>query len=85
MLFTVLLVLPITEISVLQAYRYLEELQKRIPAANLSYYVPQQTMEAVHRGAGVPLSRTLAPEQIHHSGAENKEVEEEVADELEDL
>lgn len=67
------------------AYRYLEEMQKRIPAANLSYYVPQQTIEAVHRGAGVPLSRTLVPEHIHHSGAENKEVEEEVADEVEDL
>lgn len=85
MLFTVLLVTPHNRISVLQAYRYLEEMQKRIPAANLNYYVPQQTIEAVHRGAGVPLSRTLVPEHIHHSGAENKEVEEEVADEVEDL
>lgn len=60
-------------------------MQKRIPATNLSYYVRQQTIEAVHRGAGVPLSQTLDPEQIRHSGAENKEVEEEVADEVEDL
>ena len=51
---------------------------------NLSYYMTQQTIEAVHRGAGVPVSRTLGPEQVCHSSMENKEVEEEVADEGED-
>ncbi|XP_075292350.1 intraflagellar transport protein 140 homolog isoform X3 [Opisthocomus hoazin] len=66
------------------AYRYLEEMQKRIPPMNLSYYMTQQTIEAVHRGAGVPVSRTLGPEQVCHSSMENKEVEEEVADEGED-
>ncbi|XP_075623347.1 intraflagellar transport protein 140 homolog isoform X2 [Balearica regulorum gibbericeps] len=66
------------------AYRYLEEMQKRIPAMNLTYYVTQQTIEAVHRGVGIPISRTLVPEQIRHSSVENKEVEEEVADEVED-
>ncbi|KAF1499691.1 hypothetical protein FQV18_0011068, partial [Eudyptula minor novaehollandiae] len=66
------------------AYRYLEEMQKRVPPMNLSYYVTQQTIEAVHRGAGIPISRTLVPEQIRHSSVENKEVEEEVADEVED-
>ncbi|XP_068003113.1 intraflagellar transport protein 140 homolog isoform X1 [Melanerpes formicivorus] len=65
------------------AYQYLEELQKRIPPHNLSYYVTQQTLEAVHRRAGVPLSQALASEQIHHSSVENKEVEE-VVDEVED-
>ncbi|XP_013795392.1 intraflagellar transport protein 140 homolog [Apteryx mantelli] len=65
------------------AYRYLEEMRKRIPGVNLTYYVTQQTIEAVHRGAGIPLSRNLVPEQIRHSSMENKEVEE-VADEVED-
>ncbi|XP_010281198.1 PREDICTED: intraflagellar transport protein 140 homolog [Phaethon lepturus] len=65
------------------AYRYLEEMQKRIPPMNLSYYVTQQTIEAVHRGVGIPVSRTLVPEQMCHSSMENKEVEE-VADEVED-
>lgn len=58
-------------------------MQKRIPAVNLTYYMTQQTIEAVHRGVGIPISRTLVPEQIHHSSMENKEVEE-VADEAED-
>ncbi|NWV82998.1 IF140 protein, partial [Dasyornis broadbenti] len=64
------------------AYRYLEEMQKRIPASNLSYYVSPQTMEAVHRGASVPMSRTLALTHTGHSSTDNKE--EEVADEVED-
>ncbi|NXH98407.1 IF140 protein, partial [Pachycephala philippinensis] len=65
------------------AYRYLEEMQKRIPASNLSYYVSPQTMEAVHRGAGIPMSRALAPEHTGHGSTDNRE-EEEVADEVED-
>ncbi|XP_068886209.1 intraflagellar transport protein 140 homolog isoform X2 [Aphelocoma coerulescens] len=65
------------------AYRYLEEMQKRIPASNLSYYVSPQTMEAVHRGAGIPMSRALAPEHTGHGSMDNRE-EEEVADEVED-
>ncbi|NWV12062.1 IF140 protein, partial [Ptilonorhynchus violaceus] len=65
------------------AYRYLEEMQKRIPTSTLSYYVSPQTMEAVHRGAGVPMSRTLAPAHTGHSSTDNGE-EEEVADEVED-
>lgn len=51
---------------------------------NLSYYVTPQTIEAIHRGVGIPISRTLVPEQTCHSSMENKEVEEEVADEVED-
>ncbi|NXS90848.1 IF140 protein, partial [Jacana jacana] len=67
------------------AARYLEELQRRVPPASLSYFVPQQTLEAVHRGAGLPRSRPLVPEQSRHSSVETKEVEEEeVADEVED-
>ncbi|XP_010183319.1 PREDICTED: intraflagellar transport protein 140 homolog [Mesitornis unicolor] len=66
------------------AYQYLEEIQKRIPALNLSSYVTPQTIEAVHRGAGIPISRTLVPEQLHPNNMENKEVEEDVADVMED-
>lgn len=58
-------------------------MQKRIPALNLSYYVSPQTMEAVHRGAGVPMSRALAPAHSGHGSMDNRE-EEEVADEVED-
>ncbi|XP_067407526.1 intraflagellar transport protein 140 homolog isoform X3 [Emydura macquarii macquarii] len=66
------------------AYRYLEEMRKRIPCVNLAYYVNQQTIEAVHRGLGIPLSRNPVPERIRHNSMEdNKEVEEEVAAEVE--
>uniref|UniRef100_A0A8C5UFZ0 Intraflagellar transport 140 n=1 Tax=Malurus cyaneus samueli TaxID=2593467 RepID=A0A8C5UFZ0_9PASS len=65
------------------AYRYLEEMQKRIPASNMSYYVCPQTLEAVHQGAGIPMSRALAPAHTGHSSTDNRE-EEEVADEVED-
>ncbi|NWZ86043.1 IF140 protein, partial [Poecile atricapillus] len=64
------------------AYRYLEEMQKRIPASNLSYYVSPQTMETVHQGAGVPMSQALSPAHMGHGSTDNKE--EEVADEVED-
>ncbi|XP_019363179.1 PREDICTED: intraflagellar transport protein 140 homolog [Gavialis gangeticus] len=67
------------------AYRYLEEMRKRIPCVNLTYYVSQRTIEAVHRGLGIPLSRNPVPERIRHNSMEdNKEVEEDVADEVED-
>uniref|UniRef100_A0A8C3C4F6 Intraflagellar transport protein 140 homolog n=1 Tax=Cairina moschata TaxID=8855 RepID=A0A8C3C4F6_CAIMO len=66
------------------AYQYLEEMRKRIPCTNLTYYVNQQTIEAVHRGVGIPISQSLFPEQSHHSSMETKEVEEEVAEEVED-
>ncbi|NXA13871.1 IF140 protein, partial [Sapayoa aenigma] len=67
------------------AYQYLEEMQKRIPASNLSYYVSPQTLEAVHRGAGVPMSQALAPANTGPSSMDNREVEEEeMADEVVD-
>lgn len=40
-------------------------------------------MEAVYRGADIPLSRVLAPAHTGHSSTDNRE-EEEVADEVED-
>ncbi|NXI44534.1 IF140 protein, partial [Galbula dea] len=66
------------------AYKYLEEMKTRIPARNLGCYVTQQTVEAVHRGAGVPLSQSLVAEPVSYNRMENKEVEEEVAEEVED-
>ncbi|NXK97193.1 IF140 protein, partial [Formicarius rufipectus] len=63
------------------AYRYLQEMQKRIAASQLSFYVSPHTLEAVHRGAGVPMSQALAPA---HTGQADREVEEEVAEEVED-
>ncbi|KAM9015942.1 intraflagellar transport protein 140 homolog isoform 1-T2 [Ara ararauna] len=66
------------------AYQYLVEMQKRIPVTNLSYYVTQQTLEAVYRGTGIPVSQTLVPQPVLHSSMENKEMEEEVADEVEE-
>ncbi|XP_025043975.2 intraflagellar transport protein 140 homolog isoform X2 [Pelodiscus sinensis] len=64
------------------AYRYLEEMRKRIPCVNLTYYVNQGTIEAVHRGLGIPLNRNPGPERIRHNSMEDKEVEEDVADEV---
>ncbi|KAL7979155.1 hypothetical protein Chor_015179 [Crotalus horridus] len=64
------------------AYRYLEEMRKKIPCVNLNYYVTQQTVEAVHRGLGIPLSRNTAPERVRRNSVEDKEIEE-VADEAE--
>ncbi|XP_061206742.1 intraflagellar transport protein 140 homolog isoform X2 [Neopsephotus bourkii] len=66
------------------AYQYLEEMQKRIPVTNLSYYVTQQTLEAVHRGTGIPVSQTPVPQPVLHSSMENKEMGEEVADDVEE-
>ncbi|XP_053132123.1 intraflagellar transport protein 140 homolog [Hemicordylus capensis] len=63
------------------AYRYLEEMRKKIPCVNLNYYVSQQSVEAVHRGLGIPLSRNPAPERVRHNSMEDKEVEDEVVDE----
>ncbi|KAJ7305775.1 hypothetical protein JRQ81_010141 [Phrynocephalus forsythii] len=65
------------------AYRYLEEMRKKIPCVNLNYYVNQQTIDAVHRGLGIPLSRAPAPERVRHNSMEDKDLEEEVADEAE--
>ncbi|XP_073219058.1 intraflagellar transport protein 140 homolog isoform X5 [Lepidochelys kempii] len=67
------------------AYRYLEEMRKRIPCVNLTYYVNERTIQAVHRGLGIPWNRNPVPERIRHNSIEdNKEVEEDVADEVED-
>ncbi|KAM5198317.1 intraflagellar transport protein 140 homolog isoform 1-T4 [Hipposideros larvatus] len=64
------------------AYKYLEEM-RRLPAANMSYYVTQQTVDAVHRGLGIPLAR-MVPERTRHNSREDpKDVDEEVMEEVE--
>lgn len=57
-------------------------MRKTLRAANMSYYVDQQTVDAVHQGLGLPLVR-IVPEQIHNSMEDQKEVDE-VAEEVED-
>ncbi|XP_025272825.3 intraflagellar transport protein 140 homolog [Canis lupus familiaris] len=65
------------------AYKYLEEMRKRVPSANMSYYVNQRTVDAVHQGLGIPLMHTV-PERVHHNSAEDhKEMDEEVLEEVE--
>lgn len=58
-------------------------MRKKIPCVNLNYYVSQQTIEAVHRGLGVPLNRNVPSQRIRHNSMEDKEAEEDVADEAE--
>ncbi|XP_073915300.1 intraflagellar transport protein 140 homolog isoform X2 [Castor canadensis] len=65
------------------AYKYLEEMRKRLPSANMSYYVEQGTVDTVHQSLGLPLPR-MAPERVRHNSMEDrKEAEEEVGEEVE--
>lgn len=57
-------------------------MRKKIPCVNLNYYVSQLTIEAVHRGLGIPLTRNVS-QRMRHNSMEDKETEEEVADETE--
>lgn len=66
-----------------QAYKYLEEMRRRLPPAKMSYYVNQRTVDAVHQGLGIPLARVV-PERTHHGSVEDpKEADEEVLEEVE--
>ncbi|XP_004438256.1 PREDICTED: intraflagellar transport protein 140 homolog [Ceratotherium simum simum] len=65
------------------AYKHLEEMRRRMPSASMSYYVSQQTVDAVHQGLGIPLTRVV-PERIRHNSVEDhKEIDEEVMEEVE--
>ncbi|GAB5583228.1 intraflagellar transport protein 140 homolog isoform X1 [Prionailurus iriomotensis] len=66
------------------AYRYLEEMRKKVPSANMSYYVSQQTVDAVHRGLGLPVMRAMSGRVHHNSVDERREADEEVQEEEED-
>ncbi|KAB0351510.1 hypothetical protein FD754_016367 [Muntiacus muntjak] len=65
------------------AYKYLEEMRRRLPSANMSYYVSQHIVDAVHQGLGLPLT-CEAPERMRHNSVEeHKGADEEVAEEVE--
>ncbi|KAM4631549.1 intraflagellar transport protein 140 homolog [Discoglossus pictus] len=63
-----------------KAYRCLEEMRAKMPSVNLTYYVSQSTVEAVHRALSIPLSRNAAPERVRHNSVEDSEEVEEVPD-----
>ncbi|KAK2097281.1 hypothetical protein P7K49_022732 [Saguinus oedipus] len=66
------------------AYRFLEEMRRRLPSANVSYYVSPQAVEAVHQGLGLPLMHTM-PERVRHNSMEDpREPDEEVVEEADD-
>ncbi|XP_028905060.1 intraflagellar transport protein 140 homolog [Ornithorhynchus anatinus] len=54
-----------------KAHGHLEEMRRRLPSANLPYYVNQQTVDAVHRGLGLPLGRSGASERLRHNSMED--------------
>lgn len=58
-------------------------MRKRLPSANISYYVDQRTVDTVHQGLGLPLSRII-PERVRHNSMEDhKDVYDEVMEEVE--
>uniref|UniRef100_H0WI76 Intraflagellar transport protein 140 homolog n=1 Tax=Otolemur garnettii TaxID=30611 RepID=H0WI76_OTOGA len=65
------------------AYKYLEEMRKRIPSASMSYYVSQHTADLVLQGLGLPLTRALPERTRHNSMEDHREVDEEVVEEVE--
>ncbi|XP_066546422.1 intraflagellar transport protein 140 homolog [Amia ocellicauda] len=56
------------------AHRKLEEMQKRLPSVNVSYYISQRSLEALSHAVGLPLGR---PGRRDSGGEEEEEVEEE--------
>lgn len=64
------------------AYRYLEEMRKRLPASSMSYYVSQRTVDAVHQGLGLPPARAPAERVRHNSMEDSRDVAEEVLEEV---
>lgn len=58
-------------------------MRKKVPSANMSYYVSQQTVDAVHRGLGLPVMRAMSG-RVHNSVDDRREADEEVQEEEED-
>lgn len=65
-----------------QAYRYLEEMRRRVPSANMSYYVSPRTVDAVHQGLGLPVPRS-EPERVRHNSADGHREADDVPEEVE--
>ncbi|KAG2455575.1 IF140 protein, partial [Polypterus senegalus] len=61
------------------ALRTLEEMQRRLPAVNVGYYVSHQSLEAMQRAVGVSFGRAGGRSR-RDSGGEDDEVEEEMVD-----
>ncbi|XP_021787325.2 intraflagellar transport protein 140 homolog isoform X2 [Papio anubis] len=66
------------------AYRFLEEMRRRLPLANMSYYVSPRAVDAVHQGLGLPLPRTVPERVCHNSMEDPREPDEEVVEEADD-
>ncbi|XP_039102700.1 intraflagellar transport protein 140 homolog [Hyaena hyaena] len=64
------------------AYRYLEEMRRRVPSANMSYYVSPRTVDAVHQGLGLPVPRS-EPERVRHNSAHGHREADDVPEEVE--
>ena len=56
-------------------------MRKKVPSANMSYYVSQQTVD---RGLGLPVMRAMSGRVHHNSVDDRREADEEVHEEEED-
>ncbi|XP_063790737.1 intraflagellar transport protein 140 homolog isoform X2 [Pseudophryne corroboree] len=63
-----------------KAYRFLEEMRSKMPSVNLSYYVPQSTVETVYRALSIPHSQQPVSEHVRHNSMEDSEEVEEAPD-----
>uniref|UniRef100_UPI00398F7C73 intraflagellar transport protein 140 homolog n=1 Tax=Pristiophorus japonicus TaxID=55135 RepID=UPI00398F7C73 len=64
------------------AYKYMEEMAKKLPSVNVTYYINQRITDAVYKAVGVPVKDNIAVERVRHNSAEDgDQVEEDVAEE----
>ncbi|XP_073409706.1 intraflagellar transport protein 140 homolog [Dendrobates tinctorius] len=59
-----------------KAYRCLEEMRSKMPSVNLSYYIPQSTVEAVYRALSITPPHQSTEHVRHNSVEDSEEVEE---------
>lgn len=64
----------LSPLLLLQAYRKLEELQKLLPSQNVSYYISQESLEALQKEMGIPMSSN----DVRNNEREEDEVEEDI-------
>ncbi|XP_072337471.1 LOW QUALITY PROTEIN: intraflagellar transport protein 140 homolog [Scyliorhinus torazame] len=63
------------------AYKYMEEMTKKLPSVNVTYYVNQQITDSIYKAVGVPIKTNVVVEKVRHNSAEDgDEVEEDVAE-----
>ncbi|KAL4622724.1 hypothetical protein GN956_G19824 [Arapaima gigas] len=68
----------------LQAYRTVEEMTKRVPTLNIAFYVSQQSLEALQRAVGLPLTGPKRDRGDKQDSGDEDEVEEVMENEQED-